>query len=520
MVSLTFYGGAGEIGGNKILLEDGETRLFFDFGTSFKKRAKYFEEYLNPRPGAGLLDLLELGLLPPLKGLLRDDLATPELWQQFESSPLYRELRVDGVLLSHAHTDHSGYISFLNAEIPIYATTMTAFIAKAMQDSGPTNFEREVCYLNLRELKDGYYRLQGDYKLRPYVFLDQGLLGQEALEFWNSAPTKKKKLAADSILNESGKIGRLNLKFFPVDHSIPGAAAFAVESSSGWIAYTGDLRLHGKRGEQTKKFAEELYKLRPYILLCEGTRLEDRPNVSEEEVYDNCLKTVREAKGLVIADFGPRNIERLFTFYEIACRTQRNLLILAKDAYLLDAMHLASTEIPRIEDLPCLLIYKDFKSRFAFWEEKLYERYRAKIISSGEIRQRPQDFILCFSFWDINDLVDIAPRGGTYIYSSSEVFDEEGAMDIWRLNNWLSHFGMKAVGLPREELKWEIPPEERGFHASGHAGGADLVNLIRQIKPQILIPIHTENPGYFEQKLKGTGIKVLIPSEGQTISFL
>ncbi|GAF95596.1 unnamed protein product, partial [marine sediment metagenome] len=32
MTSLTFYGGVDEIGGNKILLEDQDTRIFLDFG--------------------------------------------------------------------------------------------------------------------------------------------------------------------------------------------------------------------------------------------------------------------------------------------------------------------------------------------------------------------------------------------------------------------------------------------------------------------------------------------------------
>jgi ribonuclease J len=35
MVSLTFYGGVDEIGGNKVLLEDGDARVFLDFGQSF-----------------------------------------------------------------------------------------------------------------------------------------------------------------------------------------------------------------------------------------------------------------------------------------------------------------------------------------------------------------------------------------------------------------------------------------------------------------------------------------------------
>jgi len=34
-VTVTGYGGVGEVGGNKFLLEDGEMRLFLDFGITF-----------------------------------------------------------------------------------------------------------------------------------------------------------------------------------------------------------------------------------------------------------------------------------------------------------------------------------------------------------------------------------------------------------------------------------------------------------------------------------------------------
>ena len=33
--TLAFYGGVDEIGGNKIFIKDGDTRIFFDFGMSF-----------------------------------------------------------------------------------------------------------------------------------------------------------------------------------------------------------------------------------------------------------------------------------------------------------------------------------------------------------------------------------------------------------------------------------------------------------------------------------------------------
>lgn len=56
MTSLTFYGGVNEIGGNKILLEDKDTKIFLDFGKSFSRRATYFEEFLNPRTSNGIED--------------------------------------------------------------------------------------------------------------------------------------------------------------------------------------------------------------------------------------------------------------------------------------------------------------------------------------------------------------------------------------------------------------------------------------------------------------------------------
>lgn len=519
MLSITCYGGVNEIGGNKVLLEDGDTRFFFDFGFPFKKRERYFEEFVAPRPGAGLLDLLETGLLPPLKGVLREDLIKKNLWKKFASSPLYRELSVDGVLLTHAHIDHSGYISFLRDDIPIYTTVMTAFVSKAMQDSVPPNFEKEVCYSLPKGTKGGYLRSAGTYKPRPFAFIDRQALSDEAQDFWYSSPRRKKPLSSEPYLCAPERVGKLPMKYFSVDHSIPGATAFAVETSAGWVGYTGDLRFHGGASRQSERFAEEMHRLRPHILLCEGTRLREKRGASEEEAFNNCLRAVSGAEGLVIADFGARNVERLAAFYNIACQTNRKLVIMGRDAYLLDAMHLVSDKVPAIEDLPEILIYKKFKSRLSSWEAEIHRYYSDRIISPSEVCENPRGIILCFSYWDASDLIDIAPRGGTYIYSSSEVFDEEGAMDMRRLANWLDHFKIKGIGLPREKLNWEIPEEEKGYHSSGHACGEDLLDLIRQINPKILIPIHTEDPAYFAENLRGTGIEVRPPIEGETMSF-
>jgi hypothetical protein len=43
MTTITLYGGVNEIGGCKILVEDGEARIFLDFGRAFGRYSDYFD---------------------------------------------------------------------------------------------------------------------------------------------------------------------------------------------------------------------------------------------------------------------------------------------------------------------------------------------------------------------------------------------------------------------------------------------------------------------------------------------
>ncbi len=48
MPALSFFGGANEIGGNKILFDADGTRILLDFGLSFAIASRYFDENLQP----------------------------------------------------------------------------------------------------------------------------------------------------------------------------------------------------------------------------------------------------------------------------------------------------------------------------------------------------------------------------------------------------------------------------------------------------------------------------------------
>jgi len=160
-------------------------------------------------------------------------------------------------------------------------------------------------------------------------------------------------------------------------------------------------------------------------------------------------------------------------------------------------------------------LYRDLKGSLSLWERGLLQKYQGKLVGPEDVRKSPSQFILCFSFFDLDELPSIAPAGGLYIYSSSEAFDEERQMDVDRLQHWLDHFQIEGVGLPRRELDGKPLPEERGLHASGHASGPELLEMVRQIRPRILIPVHTEHPEIFKERLPD--IDVRIPSLGEQI---
>ncbi|MCY4438405.1 MAG: exonuclease [Chloroflexi bacterium] len=511
MPKLYFYGGSNEIGGNKILLVDGTTSLFFDFGISFKVRSRYFEEFLNPRPGYGLNDFFQTGMLPLLHGIYRTDLEPAAgFWNRWQKEPHYRTLdHVDGVLLSHAHVDHTGSVSFLRPDIPLYTTAMTALISKAIQDSAPTDLERELVYAVPRAIRDGVLRTVAKAPLeqRPVRFVT-GPLSLDAERFWNESPQSTREMAPVAVQAAGDTIGgsKNRLRWYPVDHSIYGAAAFAVETSSGWVAYTGDLRWHGRHSAQTREAVAAMAALKPTILLCEGTRGADTNPATEDGVQATASEIVREAQGkLVFADFGPRNVERLLIFHEIARETGRQLAVLNKDGYLLEAMHYAAPdEVPDFGSVPGFVLYQKARARVSGWEKKLLDRHNARLVHAADIRRNPGDYILCFSFWDINELASLAPIPAVYIYSSSEAFDEEMQMDHQRLRNWLDHFDVEIHGLD-ESLDGPL-------HASGHASGNELIDIIRQVRPQRLVPIHTQDPLFFMEALARDDIEVALPT--------
>ena len=351
-MDIKFYGGVEEIGGNRILVKDGSTRIFLDYGMSFSRNQKFFEEYLKPRyASAGLKDLLRLHLVHYLPGIYRSDLL-----RLMRMEP-HSEPTLNAVFLSHIHLDHSALISLLDERIPIVCSETTQAYAKALLEVGTRGLETEIYNFKRRPL----FNTRDEPVDRQFIFTESG---------------------------KEIKIGGTSITPCSVDHSVLGAAGYVLRTTGGTIVYTGDLRFHGKLAKLSDKFAETAAKAEPDIMLCEGTRIDETENASEDFVRENAVKTIQESKGLVIADFAFRDVTRLTTFHEIAKETGRKLVISKRDAYLIETL----SKVPDIPfALPSpkdrnVLVYVDRKSTGTYRERDYDTWERQYLEASNAVR--------------------------------------------------------------------------------------------------------------------------------------
>lgn len=382
---VTFLGGVREIGGNKIIIEDGDDRILFDFGQSFSDAfGDYYINWLNPRSTSPVKDLLEFDLLPREQGLYAEELLQG-------TSLKYEPPRIHAFFLSHPHMDHASYVAYLDPKIPVHVGAVTDTLLGVMETTG--SFGRGDATRN--------------------VFQD----------------------------GKKVKVGGLEVVPFPVDHSVPGAYGFIVHTSEGCIAYTGDFRQHGPRAPNTEAFLEAATKEEPLAFITEGTRMgpDRRKNFSEKAVRTETESVLKASKQLAVATCYPRDVDRLTSLYQAARAADREFIVPFKSAWLLSEM--AAHKFPNVPipgKSPGLHVYKRPKKTYYKWEQQFLD----KALSAGEVSKRGKKALLLIDFAQFAELIDIRPpKGSPFIHSMSEPFSEDDLEDDV-LRRWLEHFGM------------------------------------------------------------------------------
>ncbi|MBZ9571274.1 MBL fold metallo-hydrolase [Methanobrevibacter sp. TMH8] len=513
-MTLNFYGGVNEIGGNKILidnlnnnessnnssiLQDDISSLFLDFGMSFSQAGNYFSEFLQPRKLNGIMDFVELGLLPKIKGIYRED------YLKHCGINSYEQPSVDGVLLSHAHMDHCAYIHHLREDIPIFMRKESEIILQVLEETGKGSFTE------IMNLKKSFH----------YVPKKRG-------EGYKKLTGKECKVERNIVTVDPYspfEINGFKVTSIPVDHSLPGSSAYFLENNNEAIIYTGDIRFHGRNKNYSDKFVEEAQKFNPTIMLCEGTRINETSKGTEEDIETKATNLIKDHKGLAIVNYPIRDLDRLITFYNVAKNTDRILAINSKQAYMLVLLEndegIEKDKYPNLKD-PNITVYFPRKKQglisgehyvcfdgdwkildsndeevikeYDIWEREFLEDDN-NVINYKDLIEEPSKYIFRCDFFELKELIDIKPENGLYIHSMTEPFNEEMEIDFRKVKNWLDHFNL----LPYHPL-----------HVSGHASGNEILEMIRNINPEKVYPIHTEHTEAFDVLLD-EGIDIIHP---------
>jgi ribonuclease J len=481
-MQITALGGVNEIGGNKILVEHEQARIMLDFGLSFKRSGLFFSEFLKPRKAVGMADHLETGLLPWMEGIYREDYLA-----HMNRAPGTRSL--DAVFLSHAHADHADMVHFLRKDIPIYCSEETRRILLADEAMGSDGFDEYTIFkptFQFRAAKTG-----PDRPVRLSAKDPEG---------------KEPRTVVSLVASEPVSIKGIELRAYPVDHSLPGAMGFIITAGQRTLVYTGDIRFHGLRTDKSDAFVDAAKAARPHCLVCEGTRIDDPKAVSEGDVEKNLTDDIAGAKGLVFVEYNYRDVDRALSIFKATLKNGRTFVVSMKLANLLATMaDLNPIPLDKVKvyipkrgwgfigsSKPKEQILHDYDK----WERQLIESGNA--ISAADMAKAQAKYVLSFTIWDMNQLVDIKPKGATWIRSTTEPFTPEMELDQKRREQWLNLYKIAYVN-------------DR-THASGHASSDELVEMIKKIQPEKVVPVHTDAPDEFIKIFKGTGIKVEKPA--------
>jgi len=515
-MSVTFYGGVNEIGGNKLQVDFSNGSIFLDFGLSYKEEALFFEEFLQPRSNCKFHDLLKLDIMPKINGIYRQDAFCPsgfdgyaikgkDLWstslKSYEESKAAGDKCPEAVFISHAHMDHCGYVPYLG-DIPLVSSGTTKTLLDAISDiANLSGFDDELTCLKERKmakLKSGFFP------------------GAPKIDKEDPVDRKFQALIDKGVHTTANGI---KITGYNVGHSIPGSMACLVEADNKQVLYTGDLRFHGRT---STNLGNDLADLKPDVMITEGTRIEETIPDDENRVQADLEESFSRCDGLAIVGFAWKDLERYETVLEAAKKNGRTPIFDPRLAYLVarlgGSVYNEGAKVFLERSNSMLFSPADYvRSKHKIgeidvsdWDSKSDPKvvdttHLDNGVSAVEIRQSPQSYVLHMDYFRFKNILDIEPPSGSiFIRAQCEPFNPRMELSEDRMIEWLRHF----------KINERNNNEPYQIHASGHASGRELQDMIDAIKPKKLIPIHTEKPGLFYNSAG----EVIIPVKGQEIT--
>lgn len=388
----------------------------------------------------GDMFLVDCGMSFPDEDTPGIDIVIPDFTYVLENKD-----KIKGLVVTHGHEDHIGAIPYLlkNFNVPIYATRLTIGLIEG----------------KLRE-----HKLLGEAKLNVV------------------SPGKKVSL------------GKFDVEFIHVNHSIPDAVGFAITCAAGTVIHTGDFKIDTTPIDDyvidIARFAEH-GKKGVLALLADSTNAERPGFTSSEKLVGESFSTLfKKAEGhrIIVATFSS-NVHRIQQIIDEAYRCKRKVAVTGRS--MLSVVQVGS-ELGYLNVPEGVLIELD-----------MIRNYRPEelvIVTTGS-QGETLSALHRIAFSDHRQ-IEIIP-GDMIIISATPIPGNEKLVS--RVINELMKRGANVV----YEKMYDV-------HVSGHACREELKLMLSVVNPKYYIPVHGEYKHLRKNALIGESMG--IPEENTVIA--
>ncbi|MBU0459161.1 RNase J family beta-CASP ribonuclease [Patescibacteria group bacterium] len=361
--------------------------------------------------------IIDLGLQFPDEGMLGIDYLIPDI-----SALRGRENRIKGILFTHGHLDHIGAAQHLLPKLhypPCYGTKLTmAFIKKRLDE------EKITSKANLNVVNYG----------------------------------------------EKIRLGKVEVEFLKVTHSIPDSAAIAIHTPYGTIVHTGDFKFDlTPMNEPPADFHRLAQQSEKGVLaiIADSTNA-NRPghSKSEAEISEALFNLFRDANGRIIISTFSSLLNRLQQIIDHAQKLNRKVFISGRSM---------ETNIEIAQNLGYIKAPRGVIRKVGPGMDKIPDK-EVIIMTTGS--QGEEMAGLARIGLGTHRHISIK-KGDTVILSSSPIIGNERAISKVINNMHLQGATVKTSG-------------ELSIHTTGHGHQNDLLLMHRLVRAKHIIPEHGE----------------------------
>ncbi|MDU0460589.1 MAG: MBL fold metallo-hydrolase [Geobacteraceae bacterium] len=344
-------------------------------------------------------------------------------------------LKADAVLISHPHQDHFGLIDTLDPKITVYIGAL----GKKLIDATRTLINKPLHANNFHHFNSWEPFAVGDFTVTPYL----------------------------------------------VDHSAVDAYGFLIEADGKRVFYSGDFRAHGRKSILFDKMIQNPPKDID-LLFMEGTMMQ-RDNdkfPTESDVEQKIFETIKKQENITFLLSSSQNIDRIVSAFRACKRAGKTLVIDIYTAWVLEQLKLVSCNIPSME-WELVKVYtsysqdnklKEHPEFFGDFRKRIYQQR----VHKEELQANPDNYLFFgkMSHYKIIDLYK-AIKPVNVIYSQWLGYLSYSDED---------YYGAEAIAGYQDDAQVNFVYA----HTSGHATVEDLKKFAGELKPKMLVPVHTE----------------------------